>query len=77
MMLTCLRVQPLLDMSCGSGLFSRRFVKSGKFSGVIAADYSDSMLKQTRQFFAEQADCDPRCRSCEGLKSEIQDAVCT
>ena len=56
-------VQPLLDMSCGSGLFSRRFVKSGKFSGVIAADYSDSMLKQTRQFFAEQADCDPRCLS--------------
>ena len=47
-------------MSCGSGLFSRRFVKSGKFSGVIAADYSDSMLKQTRQFFAEQSDCDPR-----------------
>ena len=47
-------------MSCGSGLFSRRFVQSRNFAGVIAADYSDSMLKQTRQFFAEQADCDPR-----------------
>ena len=54
-------MQTLLDMSCGSGLFSRRFVKSRKFAGVIAADYSANMLKQTRQFFSEQADCDPRC----------------
>ena len=35
----------LLDLSCGSGLFSRRFVRSGVFSGVIAADYSEAMLR--------------------------------
>ena len=35
----------LLDLSCGSGLFARRFVASGKFSGVIAADYSENMLR--------------------------------
>ena len=29
----------LVDMSCGSGLFSRRFLASKKFKGVIAADY--------------------------------------
>ena len=31
--------QTLVDMSCGSGLFSRRFLKSGRFAGVIAADF--------------------------------------
>lgn len=41
----------LLDMSCGSGLFSRRFATSGRFKGVIAADYSESMLKQVRETF--------------------------
>ena len=35
----------LLDLSCGSGLFARRFVRSGVFSGVIAADYSEAMLR--------------------------------
>ena len=35
----------LLDLSCGSGLFARRFVASGKFAGVIAADYSENMLR--------------------------------
>jgi len=41
----------LLDMSCGSGLFSRRFAASRRFSGVIAADYSESMLRQVQQTF--------------------------
>jgi SAM-dependent methyltransferase len=35
----------LLDLSCGSGLFARRFVRSGAFKNVIAADYSESMLR--------------------------------
>ena len=35
----------LLDLSCGSGVFARRFVKSGAFSGVVAADYSEAMLR--------------------------------
>lgn len=41
----------LLDLSCGSGLFTRRFVASNSFTGVIAADYSESMLQQTKQLF--------------------------
>lgn len=39
------RGKVMLDLSCGSGLFARRFVKSGIFSGVIAADYSEAMLR--------------------------------
>ncbi|EIE18993.1 S-adenosyl-L-methionine-dependent methyltransferase [Coccomyxa subellipsoidea C-169] len=50
----------LVDMSCGSGLFSRRFVRSGKFAGVIAADFSESMLTQAKQFFDEDRSLDTR-----------------
>ena len=45
----------LVDMSCGTGLFTRRFVSSGEFKSVIAADYSESMLKQTRDFLASRS----------------------
>ncbi|MBA0827400.1 hypothetical protein Goarm_012183, partial [Gossypium armourianum] len=37
----------LVDVSCGSGLFSRKFVKSGTYSGVIALDFSENMLRQS------------------------------
>lgn len=50
----------LLDLSCGSGLFTRRFVGSSQFEGVIAADYSETMLQQTRQLFNEQPSLDKR-----------------
>ncbi|KAI3920374.1 hypothetical protein MKX01_000713 [Papaver californicum] len=36
----------LVDVSCGSGLFSRKFSKSGTYSGVIALDFSENMLWQ-------------------------------
>ncbi|KAK9918463.1 hypothetical protein WJX75_004235 [Coccomyxa subellipsoidea] len=50
----------LVDMSCGSGLFSRRFVRSSKFAGVVAADFSESMLIQAKQFFDEDVSMDAR-----------------
>ena len=40
----------LLDVSCGSGLFSRKFASSGTFSGVIALDFSENMLRQCYEF---------------------------
>ncbi|XP_030453478.1 uncharacterized methyltransferase At1g78140, chloroplastic-like isoform X1 [Syzygium oleosum] len=40
----------IIDASCGSGLFSRLFAKSGLFSLVIALDYSENMLKQCYEF---------------------------
>ncbi|KAH9329049.1 hypothetical protein KI387_001157, partial [Taxus chinensis] len=40
----------LVDVSCGSGLFSRRFVKCGHYSGVVALDFSENMLRQCYEF---------------------------
>eukprot|EP00584_Thalassiosira_punctigera_P020343 CAMPEP_0172554844 /NCGR_PEP_ID=MMETSP1067-20121228/56673_1 /TAXON_ID=265564 ORGANISM="Thalassiosira punctigera, Strain Tpunct2005C2" /NCGR_SAMPLE_ID=MMETSP1067 /ASSEMBLY_ACC=CAM_ASM_000444 /LENGTH=423 /DNA_ID=CAMNT_0013343291 /DNA_START=125 /DNA_END=1396 /DNA_ORIENTATION=+ len=39
----------LVDMSCATGLFARRFTKSDEYSRVIACDYSDSMLTEARR----------------------------
>ncbi|KAL7542161.1 hypothetical protein ACHAXR_011583 [Thalassiosira sp. AJA248-18] len=39
----------LVDMSCATGLFTRRFTKSNEYSRVIACDYSDSMLSEARR----------------------------
>lgn len=43
----------LADVSCGSGLFTRRFAKSSKYGHVIALDFSDAMLRQARTFASE------------------------
>ena len=48
-------------MSCGSGLFTRCFAASGRFKGVIAADYSVGMLDQTSGFIAQNATVDAEC----------------
>ncbi|XP_052180359.1 uncharacterized methyltransferase At2g41040, chloroplastic isoform X2 [Diospyros lotus] len=40
----------LVDVSCGSGLFSRKFAKSGIYSRVIALDFSENMLRQCYDF---------------------------
>lgn len=56
-------LQVLLDMSCGSGLFSRRFAASRRFSGVIAADYSESMLRQVQQNFESSGFVNDGCAS--------------
>jgi len=46
----------LLDVSCGSGLFTRAFLKSERFEQVVASDFSESMLRQTRQFLTDDPD---------------------
>lgn len=51
--------QPIMDLSCGSGLFTRRFLLSGKFSGVIASDFSENMLKQTSRYLTEDRSINP------------------
>jgi len=40
----------VVDVSCGSGLFSRKFAKSGTYSGVVALDFSENMLRQCYDF---------------------------
>lgn len=46
----------LVDMSCASGLFARRFARSGKYKRVIGCDYSASMLEQARRFIDSDAE---------------------
>ncbi|KAM3337145.1 putative methyltransferase, chloroplastic-like [Capsicum galapagoense] len=40
----------LVDVSCGSGLFSRKFATSGAYSRVVALDFSENMLRQCYDF---------------------------
>ena len=47
----------VVDMSCGSGLFARRFAASGRFAGVVAADFSESMLQQVGAVFLALSSC--------------------
>ena len=39
----------ILDCSCGSGLFTREFARSGKYDGVVALDFSESMIKEAME----------------------------
>lgn len=50
---------PLVDMSCGSGLFTRKFLQSGEFPSVIAVDYSESMLRETLDLIKQDPSIDP------------------
>lgn len=40
----------LLDVSCGSGLFSRKFASCREYKAVIALDFSENMLLQCYDF---------------------------
>ncbi|XP_057794966.1 uncharacterized methyltransferase At1g78140, chloroplastic-like [Salvia miltiorrhiza] len=44
----------IVDASCGSGMFSRLFAKSGLFSLVVALDYSEAMLRQCYDFIKQE-----------------------
>lgn len=44
----------VVDLSCGSGLMSRRLVASGRYKRVLAMDYSEAMLRETRDRFDEE-----------------------
>uniref|UniRef100_A0A453PCZ7 Uncharacterized protein n=4 Tax=Aegilops tauschii subsp. strangulata TaxID=200361 RepID=A0A453PCZ7_AEGTS len=44
----------IIDASCGSGLFSRLFVKSELYCLVVALDFSENMLKQCKEFIKQE-----------------------
>lgn len=44
----------IVDASCGSGLFSRLFAKSGLFSLVVALDFSENMLRECYGFINQE-----------------------
>lgn len=50
----------IIDASCGSGLFSRLFVKSELYSLVVALDFSENMLKQCKEFIKQENISDER-----------------
>ncbi|KAH7299824.1 hypothetical protein KP509_24G031400 [Ceratopteris richardii] len=50
----------LLDVSCGSGLLSRRFAKSDAYSAIIALDFSENMLRQAYEFMKQDRALDSR-----------------
>ncbi|KAJ1268384.1 hypothetical protein BS78_07G130800 [Paspalum vaginatum] len=50
----------IVDASCGSGLFSRLFVKSGLYSLVVALDFSENMLKQLNEYVKQENISDER-----------------
>jgi ubiquinone/menaquinone biosynthesis C-methylase UbiE len=43
----------LVDVSCGSGLFARKFATSGAYSAVIALDFSENMLRQCYDYIKQ------------------------
>lgn len=44
----------IIDASCGSGMFSRLFAKSGLFSLVVGLDFSETMLEQCYEFIKKE-----------------------
>lgn len=46
----------VVDMSCATGLFTRRFARSGQYDRVIGGDFSASMLQEARR----RIDTDPK-----------------
>eukprot|EP00538_Stauroneis_constricta_P009120 CAMPEP_0119555402 /NCGR_PEP_ID=MMETSP1352-20130426/7631_1 /TAXON_ID=265584 /ORGANISM="Stauroneis constricta, Strain CCMP1120" /LENGTH=405 /DNA_ID=CAMNT_0007602159 /DNA_START=261 /DNA_END=1475 /DNA_ORIENTATION=- len=50
----------VVDMSCATGLFTRRFAESGKYGRVLGCDYSDSMLTEARR----RIKAEPKLQNC-------------
>eukprot|EP00246_Nothoceros_aenigmaticus_P014480 TRINITY_DN550_c0_g1_i3.p1 TRINITY_DN550_c0_g1~~TRINITY_DN550_c0_g1_i3.p1 ORF type:complete len:380 (-),score=33.52 TRINITY_DN550_c0_g1_i3:13-1152(-) len=48
----------IVDVSCGSGVFTRRFAKSGLYKSVVGLDFSENMLRQTSEFIKNDTSLD-------------------
>jgi SAM-dependent methyltransferase len=65
----------VLDVSCGTGLFSRKFLKSGKFETIVASDYSENMLKQAYSFLEKEEDSKDAAAAAANNGTEIDPSV--
>ena len=54
----------VVDMSCGSGLMTRRLLRSGAYERVLALDYSESMLLETARRVREEKIASERLTLC-------------
>ncbi|KAH7295441.1 hypothetical protein KP509_27G047500 [Ceratopteris richardii] len=43
----------VIDLSCATGIFTRRMIKCGLYKSVIGLDYSETMLEQFHSFIQE------------------------
>ncbi|GMH80248.1 hypothetical protein TL16_g08466 [Triparma laevis f. inornata] len=65
----------VVDMSCGSGLFTRRFaLENNGYERLLACDYSDSMLVETRSRYV-QAEFEARKKNKDTPTPPILDLI--
>ncbi len=50
----------VVDMSCATGLFTRRLAKSGNYGRILGCDYSDSMLTEARRRIKADPELSPK-----------------
>ena len=50
----------VVDMSCATGLFTRRLAKTGNYGRVLGCDYSDSMLTEARRRINADPELSPK-----------------
>jgi len=50
----------IVDMSCATGLFTRRLAKSGNYGRVLGCDYSASMLTEARRRIKADSELSPK-----------------
>ena len=50
----------VVDMSCATGLFTRRLAKTGNYGRVLGCDYSDSMLTEARRRIKADPELSPK-----------------
>lgn len=62
----------VVDLSCGSGLMTRRLVKSGRYGKVIAADLSPAMLGETASRFRREKVTPPELLRCDVSKLPLR-----
>lgn len=61
----------LVDMSCATGLFTRRFAASGKYSRVLGCDYSDSMLLEAGRRIRAEPDLLKKTTNIELIRLDV------
>jgi ubiquinone/menaquinone biosynthesis C-methylase UbiE len=57
----------VVDMSCATGLFTRRFAKSEEYDRVLGCDYSESMLTEARR----RIQADPALQNLKRTKLDL------
>jgi len=66
----------VVDMSCATGLFTRKLVKSKEYKRVIGCDYSESMLLEARRrLMSERNIGNVELVQCDVAKIPMQDGV--